>query len=95
MQTILWEIPHVQLVRLESGGYCLIVEDTNVNDFVEDFLWDEYEYDATNVSLPIGSKTAVYANYFHAGFPVERLIESLKLLDAEEVERVYRQSHRS
>ena len=87
---VLFEFPHVKLVHLESGAYCLTVEDTELNDYVEDFLWDDYEYQATSVSLEGVSMLAVYYNYFDAGFPIEGVIEALKQLDPNEVERIFR-----
>lgn len=87
---VLFEVPHIKLVQLESGDYCLIVEDTVVNDYVEDFLWDDYEYQSTSVSMEGKTTLAIYYNYFDADFPVEGLIEALKTLDVVEVERIFR-----
>jgi hypothetical protein len=86
---VLFKILHVELARLDSGKYCLTAVDTMVNDYVEDFLWDEFEYEATTVALDEGSNRAVYQNYFPADFPVAALIEALQQLDANEVARVY------
>jgi hypothetical protein len=90
MEEVLLEFPHIRLVRSASGEYCLIVEDAELNDFVEDFLWDDYEYQATSVSVQGNSKPAVYYNYFDAAFNVDELISSLKQLDLTEAERIYR-----
>ena len=88
-QQVLWEIPHVKLVRMEGGSYCLIVEDTEVNDFVEDHLWDDFEYDTTSIEMA-GPTLAVYHNCFFPGLVLEPLMEALQRLDPAEVERVYR-----
>lgn len=90
MEEVLLELPHIKLVRLESGAYCLMVEDTELNDYVEDFLWDDYEYQSTTVSMQGREMPVVYNNYFDADFPVGGLIEALKQLDVNEVERVFR-----
>ena len=87
---VLFEIPHVQLVRLESRAYCLIVEDMMLNDYVEDFLWDHYEYESTSVTIPGRGMPPVYHNCFNENFPVQGLLDLLKQLDVNEVERVYR-----
>lgn len=89
MEEVLWEVPHIKIVRLESGEYCLVVEDTELNDFVEDFLWDDYEYQATSVSMQGRSNPAVYYNYFDANFHVDGLIEALNQLDLNEVKRIF------
>lgn len=86
---VLFKILHVELARLDSGRYCLTAEDTMVNDYVEDFLWDEFEYEATTVTINERSNRAVYQNYFPADFPVAPLIEALQQLDANEVARIY------
>ncbi|GAO42721.1 hypothetical protein [Flavihumibacter petaseus] len=90
MEKVLFNIPHVKLVRLDSGRYCLVVEDTLVNDLVEDFLWDDYVYQATTVSVPGKSMPAVYSNYFDDTLPVEALIEMLQQLDPAEVEQAFK-----
>jgi len=83
-------MPHIKLVQLESGAYCLSVEDTMLNDYVEDFLWDDYEYQSTEVAIQEGTTLAVYYNYFDADFPIEDVIDSLKQIDVNEVERVFK-----
>ncbi|HEX2533161.1 MAG TPA: hypothetical protein VHK69_05470 [Chitinophagaceae bacterium] len=90
-EAVLFELPHIRLVRRVSGLYCLIVEDTELNDYVEDFLWDDFEYATTSVTLQ-SSGLPVYTNCFGPGFPVEPLLESLRRLDAREVEQVYRRN---
>jgi hypothetical protein len=85
----LWEITHVKLVRMDSGDYCLIVEDTGLNDFVEDHLWDEYEYKTTSVQMN-ASGIAVYYNALDANLPSAALVEALQQLDPSDVERIYR-----
>ena len=89
VKEMLWEITHVRLVRLDSGAYCLIVEDTAVNDFVEDHLWDEYEYKTTAVQMN-ASGIAVYYNSLDGNLPSAALVKALQQLDPNEVERIYR-----
>lgn len=93
IKEVLFQMPHVVLVRLEGGEYCLVVEDTELNDYVEDLLWDNFEYRATSVSQPDRSLPAVYYNYFNepgTDYPIEGVIEALQQLDAGEVERIFR-----
>jgi hypothetical protein len=89
VEEVLLELPHIQLVRVDSGAYCLIVEDTQLNDYVEDFLWDDYEYQSTEVAIKEEANLAIYYNYFPADFPIEDVVDSLKEIDVNEVERVF------
>ncbi|KIC94378.1 hypothetical protein [Flavihumibacter solisilvae] len=93
VKKVLFEIPHIQLAQLESDEYCLIVEDTELNDLVEDFLWDEYVYESTFVSSEGRDKPAIYFNTFGAGLPVEGLIERLRAINQVEVESIFRKNN--
>ena len=90
VKEVLLALPHIKLVHLESGVYCLVVEDTLLNDYVEEFLWDDYEYESTEVTIEKGSTLAVYHNYFPANFPIEDVVDSLKEIDVNEVERIFK-----
>lgn len=90
VKEVLWEVPHIKLAYLEGGELCLIVEDTELNDYVEDFLWDEYDFIATSVSVAAGARTAIYNNYLDVNIPLKELIEVLSQLDLNEVERIYK-----
>ncbi|RYY96562.1 MAG: hypothetical protein EOO11_13200 [Chitinophagaceae bacterium] len=92
-QVVLWQIPHVLFVRLDTGNYCLIVEGIEVNDYVEDHLWDDYEYSATNVSMDGPRSVPVYYNYLPADLPLEPFLEALGGLDAEVADKIFRMSH--
>lgn len=90
INAVLFEIPHIKLVSLETEEYCLIVEDTKLNDYVEDFLLKDYDYQSIFVSVE-GSKTpVVYHNYYNANILAEGLVDALRTLDVVEVERIFR-----
>ena len=74
---ILFEVPHIKLTHAAAGMYCLVVENTELNDYVEDFLWDDLEYSSTSVSVTDRSAPAVYHNTIDASFPLEKLVEKL------------------
>ena len=38
IKEVLFQIQHLKFVNLDSGKYCLIVEDTEVNDYVEEYM---------------------------------------------------------
>ena len=85
---ILFEIPHVKLVILEDR-ICLIVEDTEVNDFVEEFLSENFGIISNDVEVDNLSNIDQYYNFFE-NVEVENLIGMLRKIDAVEVENVYR-----
>lgn len=89
-QAIIFEIPHIRLTLLDTGVYCLIVEDISLNDYVEDLLWDDYEYHSTTVSMPHRKAIPVYYNYFAGGVAIEGVLGVLRQLDVNEVERIFR-----
>ena len=90
IKELLWDLPHINFVSFESGEYCLIVVGTTLNDFVEDHLWDDFEYFKTAVTMETPSSIPVYYNYLPADLPVTTFIEALNQLDPIEVERVSR-----
>lgn len=90
IKEVLWEAPYIKLVKLEQERYCLFVQDTNLNDYVEDLLWDEYEYAETSVAIDAASGVPLYSNYFEPGIPIEKVLALLKGIDLTEVERIYR-----
>jgi hypothetical protein len=81
LKKVLWEVPSIKLVKVESGEYCLIVKGTMLNDYVEEFLWDEYQFEQTSVEIETGSNAATYFNYFDAFTPIEKILELLHKLN--------------
>ena len=90
IRDVLWEVSYIKLVQLDNSEYCLIVEDTELNDFVEDFLWDDFEFQATSVEVQRETNITVYYNYFDSSVEIDKVREALKQLDLNEVERIYR-----
>jgi hypothetical protein len=91
---ILWEMPHVKFTRLASGNYCLVVTSMELNDYMEDFLWDDYDFHATSVALETPGSIPVYYNELTPHLPVAKFIEALNRLDPEEVKRIYQLTNR-
>jgi hypothetical protein len=89
LKEILWERPHLRFASVASGRYCLVAEGMLVNDLVEDFLWDEYEYAATSVEMASRSSVPVYYNYLPADLPLNRFLARLGELDQADVERAF------
>jgi len=87
---ILLEIPHIKLRQLITKRYCLSIEDTELFDFVEDFLWDNYNIETDDIELD-NSETVVICNYFfESDFDISALIIALKEIDVQEIERIYK-----
>ena len=90
IRDVIWEVSYIKLVQLDNGEYCLIVKDAELNDFVEDFLWDDFEFQATSVEVQRETNITVYYNYFDSSVEIDKVREALKQLDLNEVERIYR-----
>lgn len=88
MEKILFEIPHVKLIETDEGKYCLIVESIQLNDYIEDLLWDHYQYDSTSIAMEHRSAVPVYSNYFDAGVVIEDVIGILQEIDPKELEKI-------
>ncbi len=89
IKEILFEILHIKFVILDDGEYCLIIEDTEVNDFVEDFIL-ENGIEIENVSLDNENRLSIYYNYFEENLEIEKLIVALKKIDVKEVEAIFK-----
>ena len=90
IKEILFELPHIKVVILEDGFYALAVDDFEVNDYVEDFLIEECDIDICVVSTEnIGEHTFHYS-YFENNLIPTDLISSLKKLDLDEIEKIYK-----
>lgn len=89
VKEVLWEMPHLKFVSLEKGDYCLMVESINLNDFVEDYLWDEYEYAATQVAMESPTSNPVYYNYLPSDLPLIKFLERLNELNPHEIQQVF------
>jgi hypothetical protein len=86
---VLFEIPHLKLVNLEGHKLCLIVEDTEVNDFVEDFLL-ENKIEIENVEIEENQRIEIYLNYFIESLSTEKIIQTLKKIDSKEISEIFR-----
>ena len=89
IREVLFEIPHIKFVILDDGEYCLVVEDTELNDYVEDFIY-ENGIEIENVSLDNENGLSIYYNYFEGNLEAEKLIVALKKFDVKEVEAIFK-----
>jgi hypothetical protein len=89
VKEVLWESAHVKLVSLASGASCLVVEGMQLNDFVEEHLWDHFEYEATSVEMERPASIPVYYNYVPDDVPAARVIDLLNELDPTELEQAF------
>jgi hypothetical protein len=91
VDAVLWEVPHLKFVSLQSGRCCVVVTGMQLNDFVEEHLWDHFEYEATSVEMERPTSIPVYYNYVPSDFPAARVIDLLNELDPADLGRVYGQ----
>ena len=89
IKEILFQVPHIKLVILENTNYCLLVEDTELNDFIEDFLVENDIY-IFEVSIDNKNSLSVYYNYFDGNLELENLIDVLRKLEINEIETIFK-----
>lgn len=88
IKKVLFQIQHLKFVNLDNGKYCLIVEDTEVNDYVEEYML-ENGIEIENVDLDNNDKISIYYNYFSENSNLEKIIETLKKIDSKEVVTIF------
>jgi hypothetical protein len=87
-EKVLIELPHIKLIENEKMELIVIVEDTELNDYVEDFLCEEYELDCYGVEFYEKNNQNYYYNYYNAE-DLKVLKKALLSLDLKEVERIF------
>ncbi len=87
-ENVLIELPHIKLIENEKMEIIVVVEDTELNDYVDDFLWDEYELDEYAVEFYEKNNQSYYYNYYKVE-DLEVLKKALSSLDLEEVKRIF------
>ena len=85
----LYELPHVSLVQNENNDLVLIVEDTELNDYIDDYLWDNFQLDEYAVESRENKSLDIYYNYYQPK-DLENLISALAAIDTNEIERIYK-----
>ncbi|POY39495.1 hypothetical protein C3L50_09970 [Flavobacterium alvei] len=88
IKEVLFQIQHLKFVNLDSGKYCLIVEDTEVNDYVEEYMLDK-GIEIEDVDVNDNDKISIYYNYFSENSNLEKIIETLKKIDSKEVVTIF------
>ena len=89
-ENVLFEVSHLRLVRLDDERYRLSVEDTELYDFVEDFLWDNYKIETEDIEFESNGKVNICHYFFQPDFDISLLINALKKIDIKEIERIYK-----
>ncbi|MDI9257925.1 hypothetical protein [Flavobacterium sedimenticola] len=87
-EKVIFELPHIKLVQSEKMEIIVAVEDTELNDYVEDFLWDNYGLDEYGIVENEKDNLTCYYNYYEVK-DLELLIEALKSLDVKEIVRIF------
>jgi hypothetical protein len=84
---VIFEINHIRLVQFEDGVLCLEVDDYELNDFVEDYLWDNFQIESEYIANPSSSDNK---SWYSKNIVAEDLIKALSQLDLNEIERIYK-----
>jgi hypothetical protein len=84
---VLFEINHIRLIQFEHGVLCLEVDDYELNDFVEDYLWDNFQIESEYVANPSSSDNK---SWYSKNIVAEDIIKALSQLDLNEIERIYK-----
>jgi hypothetical protein len=87
----LFEINHIRLLQLEDEVLCLEVDDDELNDYVEDYLWDNYQIESEYVDHPSSKHNK---SWYSKGVAAEDLVKALSQLDLMEIERIYKLNNR-
>lgn len=74
-------------MQIEDGVLCLEVDDYELNDFVEDFLWDNFQIESEYVAQFSSSNNR---SWYSKDVAAEDLIKALSQLDLNEIERIYK-----
>lgn len=86
-EKVLFEISHIRVLQLEDEVLCIEVDDYELNDFVEDYLWDNFQIESEYIAHPSSSHNR---SYYSKEVATEDLIKALSQLDLKEIERIYK-----
>jgi hypothetical protein len=87
---VLFEINHIRLKELQNHELCIEVDDYELWDFVQDYLWDNFQITEEHVEHSSANDSKLNRSYFAADVKSDDLIKALLQLDVQEVERIYR-----
>jgi hypothetical protein len=87
-EKVLIELPHIKLIENEKLEIIVVVEDTELNDYVDDFLWDEYELDEYAIKFFEKNNLNYYYNYYNVE-DLKVLKKALLCIDLKEVKRIF------
>ena len=86
-EKILYEISYLRVLRNEDGVLCIEVEDYELKDYIEDYLWDNFKIEAEFVSMRLSPN---YRSWYSKEVATDDLIKALSQLDSNEIERIYK-----
>jgi hypothetical protein len=89
-EKILFEISHIRLKEVQNGELCIEVDDNELWDFVQDYLWDNFQLTEEYVEFPTARDSSPFKSYFATDVKAEELISALSKLDVQEVVRIYK-----
>ena len=83
------EIPHISLGTNKAGNLFITVEDTELFDYVDDYLTEECNIEYSNVTSSENNNISTYTMIFPEETNIHVLTKVLKDLPISEIERIY------
>lgn len=82
-------IPHISLGTNAAGNLFVSVEDTELFDYVDDYLTEECRIEYSHVTSSENNDVSIYTMIFPKETNVHVLTKVLKDLPISEIERIY------
>jgi len=83
------KIPHISLGTNEAGNLFVTVEDTELFDYVDDYLTEECSIEYSNVTSSESNNISIYTMIFPEETNAHVLTKVLNDLPISEIERIY------
>ncbi len=83
-------LPHIKIGQSEVGITTVEVEDTELFDFIEDYLIEECDIEYEYMETSQKDNLSIYTLYFSKKFSKETIESAFSELDKREIENIYR-----
>lgn len=82
------KLPHITVIETEEGDVAVEVEDSELFDFVDDYLFDQgIEYNS--VSGAMDGDLEIYTMFFRNGIKRETIEKALAAIPVSEIEKIF------
>jgi hypothetical protein len=87
-RTLLFELPHIKFALTDREELVLVIEDTELNDFIIDYLWDNYQIESSAVDWLQQINPTINLTYYDSAKHFV-IIDALKKLNINEIQKIY------